>query len=193
MGKGLLIIFSGPSGVGKGTVREHFMQDASLNLVYSISMTTRVKRDVEKEGIDYFFIDMETFKNAIANNELLEYANFVGNYYGSPKANIEKLQNEGKNVILEIEVEGAKQVLEKCPDALSIFLVPPSLEELENRIRGRKSESEEMIARRMKKAEKELEEVKDYKYIVCNQNPIEAAEIIRSIIKRHAIQAKTAN
>ncbi len=193
MGKGLLIIFSGPSGVGKGTVREHFMQDASLNLVYSISMTTRVKRDVEKEGIDYFFVDMETFKNAIANNELLEYANFVGNYYGSPKANIEKLQNEGKNVILEIEVEGAKQVLEKCPDALSIFLVPPSLEELENRIRGRKSESEEMIARRMKKAEKELEEVKDYKYIVCNQNPIEAAEIIRSIIKRHAIQAKTAN
>lgn len=192
MGKGLLIIFSGPSGVGKGTVREHFMKDESLNLVYSISMTTRLKRAVEKEGIDYFFVDVETFEQAIINDELLEYAIFVGNYYGSPKANIDKLRNEGKNVILEIEVEGAKQVLEKCPDALSIFLVPPSLQELENRIRGRKSESEEMIKKRMLKAERELEEVKDYKYIVCNQSPKEAATTIQTIIKRHAILAGTA-
>lgn len=186
MAEGLLIIFSGPSGVGKGTVRQYFMQDESLNLAYSISMTTRKKRDNEQEGVDYFFVNEERFLQAIAQDELLEHANFVGNYYGSPRAYINQLRQAGKNVILEIEVEGAKQVLAKCPEALSIFLVPPSLAELERRIRDRKSEAEAAIEKRLLKAEKELTEVKDYKYIVCNQDPTVAAQVIAQIIKRYA-------
>ncbi len=186
MAEGLLIIFSGPSGVGKGTVRQYFMQDESLNLAYSISMTTRKKRDNEQEGVDYFFVSEERFLQAIAQDELLEHANFVGNFYGSPRAYINQLRLAGKNVILEIEVEGAKQVLAKCPEALSIFLVPPSLAELERRIRDRKSEAEAAIEKRLLKAEKELTEVKDYKYIVCNQDPTVAAQVIAQIIKRYA-------
>lgn len=186
MAEGLLIIFSGPSGVGKGTVRQYFMQDESLNLAYSISMTTRKKRDNEQEGVDYFFVSEERFLQAIAQDELLEHANFVGNFYGSPRAYIKQLRLAGKNVILEIEVEGAKQVLAKCPEALSIFLVPPSLAELERRIRDRKSEAEAAIEKRLLKAEKELTEVKDYKYIVCNQDPTVAAQVIAQIIKRYA-------
>ena len=111
MEKGLLIVLSGPSGVGKGTVRKQIFKDESLNLAYSISMTTRLPRNGEIDGIDYYFVSQETFENAIKNNELLEYAHFVGNYYGTPKFSVEKLRNEGKNVFLEIEVEGAKKVL----------------------------------------------------------------------------------
>ena len=132
MKRGLLIILSGPSGVGKGTVREQLFKEESLNLAYSISMTTRYKRPGEKEGIDYFFVDVDTFKKKIEQGELLEYAQFVGNYYGTPKAYVDQLLDEGKNVVLEIEVQGALQVMKKVPDALTIFLVPPSMEELEN-------------------------------------------------------------
>ena len=139
MKRGLLIILSGPSGVGKGTVREQLFKEESLNLAYSISMTTRYKRPGEREGIDYFFVDVDTFKKKIEQGELLEYAQFVGNYYGTPKAYVDQLLDEGKNVVLEIEVQGALQVMKKVPDALTIFLVPPSMEELEKRIRGRRS------------------------------------------------------
>ena len=132
MKRGLLIILSGPSGVGKGTVREQLFKEESLNLAYSISMTTRYKRPGEREGIDYFFVDVDTFKKKIEQGELLEYAQFVGNYYGTPKAYVDQLLDEGKNVVLEIEVQGALQVMKKVPDALTIFLVPPSMEELEN-------------------------------------------------------------
>lgn len=107
MKRGLLIILSGPSGVGKGTVREQLFKEESLNLAYSISMTTRYKRPGEKEGIDYFFVDVDTFKKKIEQGELLEYAQFVGNYYGTPKAYVDQLLDEGKNVVLEIEVQGA--------------------------------------------------------------------------------------
>lgn len=130
MAKGLLIVISGPSGVGKGTVRDLFVGDPELNLAYSISMTTRTPRKTETNGVDYFFVSEDEFKKAIANDELLEYAKFVGNYYGTPKAYVDKLRAEGKNVLLEIEVQGAKQVVEKCPEALSIFIIPPSLDEL---------------------------------------------------------------
>lgn len=186
MKKGLLIILSGPSGVGKGTVRELFMNDPQLNLSYSVSMTTRPKRQGERDGIDYFFVSKEDFLEAIKNDELLEYAEFVGNYYGTPQQYVEKLRNEGKNVVLEIEVEGAKQVTKKCPDALTIFIIPPSLAELERRIRGRRSEPEEIIQKRLAKATKELELVSDYKYVVCNEDPHLAADIIKLIIKRYS-------
>lgn len=185
MKKGLLIIISGPSGVGKGTVRSYFMDDPALKLAYSISMTTRSPREKEQDGVDYIFTSKEKFEEAIRNGELLEWAEFVGNYYGTPMAQVERLRNEGKNVLLEIEVQGATQVREKCPDALSIFIIPPSMEELEKRIRGRKSEAEEVVQQRLAKASKEMKMVNNYKYIVCNDDPQLAADMIRTIIKRH--------
>lgn len=185
MKKGLLIIISGPSGVGKGTVRSYFMDDPSLKLAYSISMTTRAPRAGEQDGVDYIFATKEEFEQAISAGELLEWAEFVGNYYGTPLAQVEKLRQEGKNVLLEIEVQGAVQVREKCPDAISIFIIPPSMEELEKRIRGRRSEPEEVVQQRLAKAEKEMKLMNSYKYIVCNDDPKLAADLIRSIIRRH--------
>lgn len=185
MKKGLLIIISGPSGVGKGTVRNFFMKEKDLNLTYSISMTTRKPRDKEIEGVDYLFTDKNSFEKAIENDELLEWAEFVGNYYGTPLSQVEKLRNEGKNVVLEIEVQGAQQVAKKVPDCISIFMIPPTMEELEKRIRGRSSEPEEIIQERLAKAEKEMKLIKDYKYVVCNDDPELAAQYIGLIIKRH--------
>lgn len=185
MKKGLLIIISGPSGVGKGTIRSYFMNDESLKLAYSISMTTRSPRVGEKDGVDYIFTTKEAFEEAIKNGELLEWAEFVGNYYGTPMEEVEKLRNEGKNVLLEIEVQGATQVREKCPDALTIFIIPPNMEELEKRIRGRRSEPEEIVQQRLAKARKEMKMMDNYKYIVCNDDPKLAADLISSIIKRH--------
>lgn len=185
MKKGLLIIISGPSGVGKGTIRSYFMNDESLKLAYSISMTTRSPRAGEQDGVDYIFTTKEAFEDAIKNGELLEWAEFVGNYYGTPMKEVEKLRNEGKNVLLEIEVQGATQVREKCPDALTIFIIPPNMEELEKRIRGRRSEPEEIVQQRLAKASKEMKMMDNYKYIVCNDDPKLAADLISSIIKRH--------
>lgn len=185
MKKGLLIILSGPSGVGKGTVRSYFMQEEDLNLTYSISMTTRLPRKGEVDGVDYIFTDKTSFETAIKNEELLEWAEFVGNYYGTPLSQVEKLRNEGKNVVLEIEVQGAQQVSKKVPDCISIFMIPPTMEELEKRIRGRSTEPEEIIQERLAKAEKEMKLVKDYKYVVCNDDPELAAQYIGLIIKKH--------
>ncbi len=185
MKKGLLIIISGPSGVGKGTVRNYFMNEEDLKLAYSISMTTRAPRENEKDGVDYIFTSKEDFEKAIHDGELLEWAEFVGNYYGTPMSYVEKLRNEGKNVLLEIEVQGAMQVSEKCPDALSIFIIPPSMEELEKRIRGRRTEPEEIVQQRLAKASKEMKMVNNYKYIVCNDDPKLAADMIATIIRRH--------
>lgn len=186
MKKGLLIVISGPSGVGKGTVRAKFMDDPELNLAYSISMTSRAKRPGETEGVDYYYVSKERFEEAIANDELLEYAEFVGNYYGTPLEKVEEQRKAGKNVVLEIEVEGAAKVREKCPDALSIFIIPPSIEELERRIRGRKTEAEEVIQQRLAKAEREMKMASLYRYTVCNDDADLAAKIIKTIIKHHS-------
>ncbi len=190
MKKGLLIIYSGPSGVGKGTVREEFINDPDLNLRYSISMTTRKPRNGEVDAEDYFFVTQEKFDDAIENNQLLEYATFVGNSYGTPKDYVEEMRNKGYNVILEIEVEGAKQIMKNTDDYLSIFLLPPDMCELEKRIRNRKTEAEEIIQKRLKKAERELEVQKEYHYTVCNTTPTEAAEAIKEIIKENINVAK---
>lgn len=181
----MLIILSGPSGVGKGTVREELFKDDSLNLAYSISMTTRKPRPGERNGIDYFFVDEEEFKKKIDEGKLLEWAQFVGNYYGTPKDYVDQLLNEGKNVVLEIEVQGALQVMEKCPEATTIFIVPPSMEELERRIRGRRTEEEEIVQQRLAKARKEIATKDEYKYVVENDDIIEAKERIAKIIKEH--------
>ena len=182
MKKGLLIVYSGPSGVGKGTVLNELMKMEELNLAYSVSMTTRKPREGEIDGVNYFFVSHKRFLQAIKNNELLEHARFVDNDYGTPKAYVEQQRELGKNIILEIEVEGAKQIINKCPDAISIFIVPPSLEELENRIRGRKTDDEETILKRLSKARKEIEETDLYNYVVCNEDIMDTAYQIRDII-----------
>lgn len=185
MKKGLLILLSGPSGVGKGTVRKQIFKNTDLNLAYSISMTTRKPREGEVDGQDYFFVSEERFEEAIKNDELLEYARFVGNYYGTPKAYVEKLREEGKNVFLEIEVEGAKKVLEEYKEdkgVLSIFLLPPSLRELEKRIRGRRSEPEEIIQERLGKAKREMGLKKNYQFNVLNDNINRSSQEITRII-----------
>lgn len=183
--KGLLIVLSGPSGVGKGTILKEFMKDPKLKLAFSVSMTTREKRPGEVEGVNYFYVTKERFEQAKQNGELLECAEFVGNCYGTPLYEVERLRNEGKNVLLEIEVQGAKQVVEKVPDALTIFIVPPSMEELEKRIRGRGTESEEVIASRLNKAKGELQLADQYQYVICNDDVQKAANQITTIIKEH--------
>lgn len=185
MQRGMLIILSGPSGVGKGTVREELFKDDSLNLAYSISMTTRKPRPNERDGVDYFFVAEDKFKSKIDDGELLEWAQFVGNYYGTPKDYVDHLLNEGKNVVLEIEVQGALQVMEKCPEATTIFIVPPSMEELERRIRGRRTEVEEIVQQRLAKARKEIATKDEYKYVVENDDIVEAKNMIAKIIREH--------
>ena len=183
--KGLLIILSGPSGVGKGTVRKAIMAKRKVRLTYSISMTTRAPRAKEVNGRDYYFVSKEEFQKNIDEGNFLEWAEFVGNRYGTPKNKVEQLRNEGKNVFLEIEINGATQVLNKVKDdrVVSFFLKPPSIEQLENRIRKRKSETEEVIRERLEKGEKEMSMTEAYDYVILNDEIDRAAEEIISIIK----------
>ncbi|AGR42397.1 guanylate kinase [Spiroplasma diminutum] len=166
--KGKIIILSGPSGVGKGSINKELAQDKSLNLVQSISMTTRPPRPGEIEGVNYYFVDKETFKDAIQHNELIEYAEFIDNYYGTPRKTVHDKINNGENVILEIEVVGATQVLkkEKPENLVSIFLMPPSLKALEQRLRKRGTEKEEIIKQRLDKALLEIPLKHKYQYII---------------------------
>ena len=182
--KGLLIILSGPSGVGKGTIRKKIMDNPELNLVYSISLTTRSPRNEEVDGVDYRFVSRSTFEKYIKEDNLLEWAEFVGNYYGTPKDWVEEQRNLGKNVILEIEVEGATQVLstQRGNRVFSIFLIPPSLEELRRRIRNRHSETPDIIAKRLAKAENEIGLKYQYHFVVLNDDQDRAAEEISQII-----------
>lgn len=185
MKKGLLIILSGPSGVGKGTVRHHIMREHRIDITYSISMTTRPIRDKEIDGVDYYFVTPEEFQRNIDNDNFLEWAEFVGHRYGTPKDKVEELRNQGKNVLLEIEINGATQVFEKVKDdrVISFFLMPPSLEALEKRIRKRKSETEDVIQERLKKGKKEMNMTEHYDHIVLNDQITRAAREIEDLIK----------
>ncbi len=163
--KGKLIVFSGPSGVGKGTIRKHMKFD---DYVFSISSTTRNIRDGEKDGVDYHFISRDEFVKKVAQNEMLEHAEFCGNFYGTDREVVEKLLDLGKNVFLEIECQGALQVIKQMPEALSIFILPPSIKELEARLKGRNTEDLEIINMRIAKAKGEIELKDNYKYNVIN-------------------------
>lgn len=190
--KGLLVILSGPSGVGKETVRTRLMKIKRFELLYSISMTTRSPRNQEVDGVNYYFVSQEEFKKNIENDNFLEYAKFVGNYYGTPKDKVEELRNSGHNVLLEIEINGAKQVMSRVHDnaVISFFLMPPNLKVLEDRIRKRKTESEEIIAERLNKAKEEMTMTEEYDYIILNDKVNRAAKEIADLIKRKLKELK---
>lgn len=190
---GLLIVLSGPSGVGKGTVRKALFESEGHNFTYSISMTTRQPRVGEVDGEDYYFVTREEFEKRIKEGKFLEYAEFVGNYYGTPMDKVEQNIAEGKEVVLEIEVEGARQVKEKMPDAVFIFIAPPSFNALYERLKRRGTERQEVITERLAKARRELRLMNDYDYIVINDEVNNAADRIRAIIRaEHASTKRSA-
>ncbi|MGE8204139.1 guanylate kinase [Heyndrickxia sp. NPDC080065] len=188
--KGLLIVLSGPSGVGKGTVRKAIFSQGNTKFEYSISMTTRKPREGEVDGVDYFFKSREEFEALIKQDKLLEYAEYVGNYYGTPIDYVKDTLDSGKDVFLEIEVQGAKQVREKFPEGLFIFLAPPSLSELQSRIVTRGTESDDLINNRMKEARKEIELMSLYDYVVENDKVEAACERINSIVQAEHCRTK---
>lgn len=180
--KGILFVLSGPSGVGKGTVRQAIMEEDNIQLHYSISVTTRKPREEEQEGVDYFFKTKQQFEKMIENKELLEWAKYVGNYYGTPVAYVEETLNQGNDVLLEIEVQGALQVKEHFPEAVFIFLMPPSLSELKTRITNRGTEAEHLINNRMTVAKEEIQLMDHYDYVVENDKIQLACDRIRAIV-----------
>ena len=179
MAKGVLLIISGPSGSGKGTIVEQLVSE--LGYCVSISATTRNPRP--NDGIHYFFKTKEEFEKMIDNGELLEHAAFCGNYYGTPKKYVEEQLESGKNIILEIEVQGALQVKKKYNDAVLIFTMPPTLTELRRRLEFRGTETKEVIDARINRAEEELEFLPDYDYIVINDTVDEAVKDVDCIVK----------
>lgn len=186
--KGMLIIISGPSGAGKGTVVNELIKDE--NYALSISVTTRKPREGEEDGVHYFFKTYEEAEKMIANNELLEYAKFCGEYYATPLFYVLNQLEKGKNVILEIEVQGALQVKEKYPDAVSVFLAPPNIDELEKRLRNRATETEEKIVSRIERAKEEILLLNKYDYIVMNSVVSDAVCDINNIIECEKKSAK---
>lgn len=187
--RGLLVVISGPSGVGKGTVRKALFSMNNHDLVYSVSMTTRKPREGEVDGKDYYFVSKEEFLKRIEGKQFLEYAEFVGNYYGTPLDKVEERLDQGHEVVLEIEVEGALQVREKAKDAVFIFIAPPSKKALYDRLKKRGTESDEVILSRMQKADREFMLAHKYDYIVVNDDVNNAADRIMAIIR--AEHAKT--
>ena len=169
MSKGKLLVLSGPSGVGKGTVLGELMKRRS-DMCFSVSATTRQPREGEVDGVNYFFVTKERFEEMIRNNELLEYAQLVSNSYGTPRAYVEQQLERGMNVILDIEVQGARNIVNMIPDAVSVYMIPPSYEELEKRLRGRGTETEEQIQGRLQTAINEARAADFYRYIIVNDN-----------------------
>ncbi|TWT10357.1 guanylate kinase [Streptococcus sp. sy004] len=181
--RGLLVVFSGPSGVGKGTVRQEIFSTPDHKFEYSVSMTTRPQRPGEVDGVDYFFRSREEFEELIRQGQMLEYAEYVGNYYGTPLTYVNETLDKGIDVFLEIEVQGALQVKKKVPDGVFIFLTPPDLEELQNRLVGRGTDSQEVIAQRIERAKEEIALMREYDYVVVNDEVSLAAERVKRIIE----------
>lgn len=186
--RGMLIVLSGPSGVGKGTVRKALFEDPKVDFNYSISMTTRSPREGEKNGVDYYFVSKEQFEENIKNGEMLEYAKYVDNYYGTPLNYVNEQLNAGHDVFLEIEVNGALQVRANCPDGVFIFLTPPDIKELRSRLVGRGTDDLEVINKRIQKASKEIRMMQNYDYAIVNDKIKNAVEQIKDIVKSERLK-----
>ena len=182
MSKGNLFIVTGPSGAGKGTVLGRLLPTME-QLQYSVSATTRAPREGEEDGVNYYFLNRNDFLNMVDWGEFLEYAEYVGNFYGTPAGPVDECLEKGVDVILEIEVQGALTVKSKRPEAKLVFIIPPTFADLELRLRSRGSESDEVIAKRLEKAKEEYSMANHYDYIVCNGEVEQAVEELRSIIK----------
>ena len=182
MRKGVLIVISGFSGAGKGTITKKLLENYD-NYALSISMTTRQPRPGEVDGREYFFVDRERFEQHIANEELVEYAEYVGNYYGTPRAYVEEQLNNGKDVILEIEIQGALKIKERFPDTLLLFVSTKSADVLFERLTGRGTETEEVIRNRMMRAAEEAEGMNEYEYIIINDDLDVCVKETHSIIQ----------
>ncbi|MBO5859674.1 MAG: guanylate kinase [Clostridia bacterium] len=179
--KGILVVFSGPSGSGKDTVLNELVK-ADSNVKVSVSMTTREKRDGEIDGVHYYFVTREYFEKKISENSMLEYAEYAKNYYGTPAEPVDEMLSQGKSVILKIEVQGAEQIRNRYDDVISIFLMPPSLRVLEQRLRGRGTEDEETIQHRLFIAKEEIRKAYDYDYVVINESIESAVADIEAIL-----------
>lgn len=187
--EGTLIVLSGPSGVGKSTVISELLSTRK-DIYFSVSFTTRAPRVGEANGVNYNFVDRTEFQRMIDNDELLEYAEYVNNYYGTSLKVIQEKLAAGIDVLLDIEVQGAAKVRSKCPDAVLIFIIPPSFEELSRRLHGRNTDSEETIAGRLKKAREEYKEIPKYDYLVVNDKVADAAQEIFSILEAEGCRTK---
>ncbi len=181
-GRGRLIIISGPSGAGKSTVVFRAIAGRS-DICFSVSATTRAPRPGEADGREYFFVSRERFEEMIDRNELLEHAQYVSNYYGTPRAYVEEQLSQGRDVILDIEIQGARQVFEKMPDAVTILIVPPTMKELRRRLEGRGTETAETIEGRLNRAREELAEADFYRYLIVNDDAGKAADDFAAILR----------
>jgi len=190
--KGQLIVLSGPSGVGKSTVIAELFGQRE-NIYFSVSYTTRQPRLGEQDGVNYNFVDRAEFERMIADNELLEYAEYVDNYYGTSLKAINDRLDAGVDVLLDIEVQGAAKVRERCPEALFIFIIPPSFEELSRRLHGRNTDSEDVIQGRLEKARAEFKEIPKYDYLVINDKVANAVREIESILTAAECRMKNRN
>lgn len=182
MSKGILTVISGFSGAGKGTLMKRLTRDYD-NYALSVSMTTRAPREGERDGIEYFFVDADAFQERIRQGKMLEYACYCGNYYGTPRDYVQEQLEAGKDVILEIEIQGALQIRKLVPDCLLLFVTPPSAEELKRRLESRGSETPEVIAQRLARAVEESEGIEAYDYIVINDDLEECVRQIHSMVQ----------
>ncbi len=188
MNKGILVVASGFSGAGKGTIMKKLMSEYGENYALSISATTRAPRPGEEHGKDYFFLTTEEFEAMIEREELVEYAKYVSNYYGTPKAYVEEQLHAGKNVILEIEIQGALKIKEKFPDTVLMFITAPSAEQLKERLIGRGTETQEVIDARMCRAYEESLGVENYDYLVVNDDLDVCVNLVNDIILKERMQ-----
>ncbi len=188
MNKGILIVVSAPSGCGKGTILAEILKDESF--YYSVSATTRSPRPGEQNGINYHFLTREQFEEKINSDGMLEYAEYCGNYYGTPKDKVLEKINEGKNVILEIEVQGAMQIKKKCPEALFVFIAPPSVSELRNRLVNRGTESTEVIEKRVSEAAHEISFAEKYDYVIINDDLDTAINDFKAVTRAALLTAE---
>jgi guanylate kinase len=187
--RGILFVMTGASGVGKDTIRHAALPDVE-NLFFSISATTRSTRPGEVHGKQYYFYDKATFEGMLAEGGLLEYAEYVGDYYGTPLKPVEDALLQGKDVLLELELVGARKVKEKLPEAVMIFIAPPTLIELERRLRGRGTDSEEKIQKRLSRAREEIRAVKEFDYVIVNAMLLDAVQDFKGVIRAERLRSE---